>query len=63
MSGDRGYQKACLRELDPLIGKNITDTVCDSDGNFGLAIDGGFVLWIMCDPEGNGPGFPQVDRS
>lgn len=61
MTQEQGYQKACIKELKPLVGKTVTSVIKDEDGNFGLEI-GGTDLWIMMDPEGNGPGFPRVTK-
>lgn len=63
MTYGQDYQDACVKELLPLVGKKITAVIRDEDGNFGITVGGpttGFDLWIMADPEGNGPGFPDV---
>ena len=28
----------------------------------GLRLDDGRIAWIQCDPEGNGPGFLQIEK-
>ncbi len=59
-SNMRTYQDACLKELAPLVGQRIKNLIRDNEGNFGFKTERGTQVWIMCDPEGNGPGFAEV---
>ena len=59
---EEAYQTACLDALKPLLGKRVRLLIKDAEGNFGLEMDDGTEVWIMCDPEGNGPGFAEVVR-
>jgi len=54
------YQTACLDALKPVVGRRIQCLIRDEGGNFGFKMDDGTSVWIMCDPEGNGPGFAEV---
>ena len=51
------------KEYGQLIGKKVVGLAADAaDATFmGLRFDDGTVAWIQCDPEGNGPGFLQID--
>jgi hypothetical protein len=53
-------QDACLRALRPLVGRRIRALVRDEAGLSGFETDDGTRVWILCDPEGNGPGFADV---
>lgn len=49
-----------------LIGRTIKDVVKDSEEDsydtfYGLLLDDGTIAWIQRDPEGNGPGFLQIN--
>ncbi len=63
VSNMRTYQDACLKELAPLVGKRIKNLIRDNEGNFGFKTENETQVWIMCDPEGNGPGFAEVIRT
>jgi hypothetical protein len=56
------YQSACLEALRPLVGKRVRNLIKDEAGNFGFEMEESTAVWIMCDPEGNGPGFAEVVR-
>ena len=52
--------------LQPLIGRTIKGLCVDTSDTgigpcFGLRMDNGFIAWVMCDPEGNGPGHLIID--
>ena len=57
---EKQYQDACLEALQPIVGEIVSNLVKDSLGNFGFRTQKGTLVWIMCDPEGNGPGFAEV---
>ncbi len=59
-SPESTYQQASLNELRPLVGQRILSLVRDTEGHFGFKTDRGITVWIMRDPEGNGPGFVEV---
>jgi hypothetical protein len=59
---EKQYQDHCLRTLMPIVGRRIESLVRDDGGNFGFRTDDGTVVWIMADPEGNGPGFAEVSK-
>ncbi len=50
-----------------LVGCTLTNVVMDQDGFPGLVFlsdsehEREFIVWIQRDPEGNGPGFMQID--
>lgn len=60
---EKHYQDACLEALLPLVGKRIKALIRDDSGNFGFETEDGTAVWIMCDPEGNGPGFACLSKS
>ena len=50
--------------LKQLVGQRIVNVVTDLlDGQnlYGLVLSNGSVAWILCDPEGNGPGHLQIE--
>lgn len=49
--------------LFPLVGKRVERIITDGHGLYGLGFADGTLAWILCDPEGNGPGFLSVDTS
>ena len=57
---EQDYQNACLNTLKPIVGQKIKHLIRDDSGHFGFATDDGAQVWIMCDPEGNGPGFAEI---
>ena len=57
---EKQYQDACLEALMPVVGKRVSSLIKDDSGNFGFETEDGTEVWIMCDPEGNGPGFASV---
>lgn len=52
------------KQLTPFIGATIVGFADDDEGTFGLIIQKGKqqkkVLWVLRDPEGNGPGFLEL---
>ena len=52
---------------EKLAGRTITGAVLSSDGEgFGFRVDNGeeggsAVVWVDCDPEGNGPGWLSIE--
>ena len=59
--------RAMVEHLSPLVGKTVKELAVDPEGVdgepvFGLAFTDGTVAWIMCDPEGNGPGFLDLEK-
>jgi hypothetical protein len=51
------------KQLEPYMGAKIVGFADDEEGVFGLIIQKGKqkkVLWVLCDPEGNGPGFLEL---
>lgn len=51
-----------------LVGKQITGLVESQDDGtgtgdtIGFELEDGSVVWILCDPEGNGPGFLEIQK-
>jgi len=54
------YQAACLKAMQPLVGKRISGLIKDKSGHFGFELEDKTTVWILCDPEGNGPGFAEI---
>lgn len=54
------------KEYSKLNGKTVKQVVNDggvgSDKVYGLQFTDGTIAWILCDPEGNGPGFLEVQK-
>ena len=51
--------------MKKLIGKKITGAILDHDGEmWGFRVENkngdSLLVWVLCDPEGNGPGFLEV---
>ena len=59
---EKQYQLACLKELIPIVGKRVINLIKDDSGGFGFETEDGTEVWIMSDPEGNGPGFASVSK-
>ena len=57
---DIDYQRACLKAMRPLVGKRIKGLIKDESGHFGFELEDKTLVWILCDPEGNGPGFAEI---
>ena len=58
----QAYSQACMKKL---IGKKITGAILDHDGEmWGFRVENkngdSLLVWVLCDPEGNGPGFLEV---
>lgn len=56
-----------FKHLSQLRGKTITEIVRDGGGQYtdecmGLKFQDGTVAWIQMDPEGNGPGFLEIEK-
>jgi hypothetical protein len=48
-----------------LVGKTVKAVVRDGkgwDATYGLEMASGEIAWILCDPEGNGPGFLEIQE-
>ena len=70
MSNQSEHVKACLDRLIPqLVGLAITGGVKDGTGEYwGFSVEGKQngkavkkVVFVLCDPEGNGPGFLEIE--
>jgi hypothetical protein len=70
MSKPNKYAQACLDRLVPeLVGLTITGGAVDDTGEFwGFTVEGTKggktvkkVVFVLCDPEGNGPGFLEIE--
>jgi hypothetical protein len=52
------------KHLGQLIGRRVTGLVCDTQHDLGtirgLKFDDGTLAFILCDPEGNGPGHLEI---
>ncbi len=58
---------AMFKHLSQLKGWVVTDIVRDggsayTEECFGLQMENGMTAWIQCDPEGNGPGFLEIEK-
>jgi hypothetical protein len=71
MSKPNEFARACLDSLIPeLIGLTITGGCVDDTGEFwGFTAEGKRgrktvkkVAFVLCDPEGNGPGFLEIEE-
>ena len=71
MSKPNKYAQACLDRLVPeLVGLTITGGAVDDTGCFwGFTAEGvkegktfKKVVFVLCDPEGNGPGFLEIEE-
>ncbi|VGO14431.1 hypothetical protein PDESU_02992 [Pontiella desulfatans] len=67
MSKPNEYAQACLDRLIPeLTGLTITGGAVDDTGEYwGFTAEwkqGKKVIWVNCDPEGNGPGFLEIEE-
>lgn len=54
---------AFMAEYSQLKGKTIKRIVVDNSDHenvYGLLFTDGTIAWILCDPEGNGPGFLEI---
>ena len=65
------FTKACLERVVPeLTGLTITGGAVDDSGEFwGVVVEGRKdkkkirkVVFVLCDPEGNGPGFLEIQN-
>ncbi|VGO11858.1 hypothetical protein PDESU_00405 [Pontiella desulfatans] len=71
MSKQSPHVKACLEQLIPeLVGLTITGGAVDQSGEYwGFVAEGKQgkktfkkVVFVNCDPEGNGPGFLEIEN-
>jgi hypothetical protein len=71
MSKPNEFVQACLDRLIPeLVGLTITGCAVDDTGEFwGFVAEGKQdkktvkkVVFVLCDPEGNGPGFLEIEE-
>lgn len=52
-----------IKHYSQLKGKTITEVHVDSEHElFALGFDDNTTAWILCDPEGNGPGFLEIEN-
>jgi len=64
--GDGGIEMkdVYVKHYGQLIGKKVTKIAKEADGEFyGLIFNDGTIAWILQDPEGNGPGFLNIEKS
>ena len=70
MSNETEFVQACLKRLvPPLVGLTITGGVKDDTGEcWGFCVEGKRdgkivkkVVFVLADPEGNGPGFLEIE--
>lgn len=61
-----------IKHLQPLVGKTVTGLCIDDSKEtladlhrplYGLRFSDGSIAWILQDPEGNGPGFLEIQTS
>lgn len=53
------------KKMKQLVGRRIVGLIESSDDYPpipGLKLDDGTLVWIQCDPEGNGPGFLEIQK-
>jgi hypothetical protein len=54
------------KHLEPLVGHRIVEIIEDSDyadnGFYGFRLDDGTLVWVLMDPEGNGPGHLDIEK-
>lgn len=71
MSNESDFAQACLDRLLPqLVGLTITGGAVDDTGEFwGFTVEGKQggktvkkVVFVLCDPEGNGPGWLEIEE-
>jgi hypothetical protein len=59
--------KVMREHLRQLVGRKVTGLVKDPSPGvgpiWGLKFDDGTMAFILCDPEGNGPGHLEIQRS
>jgi hypothetical protein len=59
--------KVMREHLGQLVGRKVTGLVKDPSPGvgpiWGLKFDDGTMAFILCDPEGNGPGHLEIQRS
>lgn len=56
--------KVETKHYQQLLGKRIVQIVESTDRQSfpGFVLNDGKVVWVQCDPEGNGPGFLAIDE-
>ena len=56
--------KAMLKHLSQLVGQTVTKIICDPDDDigtvYGFQTHTGMTVWVLQDPEGNGPGHLEI---
>ena len=57
---DAHYERHYLRLVGKTILAVVKDPTHDMGTVFGLQLDSGETVWILCDPEGNGPGHLEL---
>ena len=60
-----GNEKFWKQHYGKVVGKTVAKVVMDAADHgvgeiYGLMFTDGTVAWILCDPEGNGPGFLEI---
>jgi hypothetical protein len=57
-------QQYMQRHLAPLVGRKIVGLLEDEDDEtrVGFQLDNGMHVWVLQDPEGNGPGFLEIEK-
>ena len=73
MSGKDSFIKRESKRLaDAMVGKTVRHILVDDSPEsirnfgapvFGFAMNDGTRIWVLCDPEGNGPGFLSVEEN
>ncbi len=65
MKSVRTNEQYMCDQIQPLVGSKIIGAATTSDGeSFGIVIKKGkteTVLWVACDPEGNGSGWLDIE--
>jgi hypothetical protein len=58
------HTEAMLKQMDRLVGQRITGLIRagENDPEFVGFTTGVYDVWVLCDPEGNGPGFLDIQK-
>lgn len=60
-----GDVKFAMKEIEKLVGYKVTGVCADRGGeSYGIVMEKGKdkkLCWIDCDPEGNGPGWLEIE--
>jgi len=56
--------ESMLQHMEKLVGQRITGLLKDAekDPEFVGFQTANYEVWVLCDPEGNGPGFLDIER-